>query len=182
LNKFAEFQEGLGRKTPLDRLSIRGAVQGDTLALARLVQERHGGSAGVHADRLAGELSTHSSDSRCLLVAERPDQDILGFGRVVQFQPPAEGARHLAPAGYYLAGVIVDPVSRRRGVARALTAARLEWIRVRAAEVWYFANGRNAVSIALHSAFGFEEVTRDFWHPHASFEGGVGILFRLRLD
>ncbi len=41
-----------------------------------------------------------------------------------------------------------------------------------------FANARNRASIALHAAFGFEEVTRDFEVPGVTFEGGVGVLFR----
>jgi L-amino acid N-acyltransferase YncA len=56
---------------------------------------------------------------------------------------------------------------------------RLDWIRRRAAEAWFFANARNTASIALHRELGFEEVSRRFSFPGLTFDGGDGILFRL---
>jgi len=47
--------------------------------------------------------------------------------------------------------------------------------------VYYFVNVRNRASIALHEAFGFREVTRDFHFPNVTFQGGVGALFERRL-
>jgi ribosomal protein S18 acetylase RimI-like enzyme len=69
---------------------------------------------------------------------------------------------------------VVATALRRRGIADALTRARLERL---ARPVFYFANERNRASIDLHAPFGFDELTRDFWHPDATFTGGVGILF-----
>jgi GNAT superfamily N-acetyltransferase len=62
-------------------------------------------------------------------------------------------------------GWIVHPEYRRRGIAAALTEARLDWISDQADKAWYFANARNAASIALHASFAFEEVTRSFSYP-----------------
>jgi len=67
------------------------------------------------------------------------------------------------------------------GVPAPLLRARVGWVAERADEVWFYANARNAVSLALHAAIGLEEVTRDFSVPGVSFEGGVGVLGRLRL-
>jgi len=86
-----------------------------------------------------------------------------------------------APAGWYLTGVVVAPAWRRRGVAAALTRARLEWLAARTDRVYYFANARNRVSIALHESFGFVEKTRAFTIPGVTFQGGEGILFELVL-
>lgn len=77
--------------------------------------------------------------------------------------------------------MVVIPQWRRYGAGEALTKARLAWVAERADEVWYYANASNAVSLALHAAAGFEEVTREFSVPGVSFEGGVGVLCRLRL-
>ena len=87
----------------------------------------------------------------------------------------------MAPCGYYLVGVIVAPPARRRGVGRALTEARLAWIGGRAREAWYFANAQNDASLELHRQLGFEEVTRSFWFPEVTFDGGEGVLCRVRL-
>jgi ribosomal protein S18 acetylase RimI-like enzyme len=73
--------------------------------------------------------------------------------------------------------VVVGPAHRRRGLGRQLTRVRLDWIRERSTQAYYFANERNQVSIALHRALGFVELTRDFHHPQVQFEGGSGILF-----
>ncbi len=115
-----------------------------------------------------------------LLVAEIGDA-IAGYGRAGLFEPGPEAPADTAPRGYYLTGVFVHPERRRGGIGAALTRARLEWIGERAEDAWFFANARNGASIELHRRFGFEEVTRRFSFPGATFAGGEGILFRLRL-
>jgi ribosomal protein S18 acetylase RimI-like enzyme len=80
-----------------------------------------------------------------------------------------------------LSGVIVRFDLRRRGIARQLTALRIEDLRTATDELFYFVNARNRASIDLHASFGFEELTRDFDFPGATFEGGEGILFGLQL-
>ena len=182
MSKFAEYDATARQRHPPEATLIRAAVPRDISRLARIAQEREGGQFEEHEVRFEREIGTLPSENRCLFVAENPERGVLGFGRVVRFTPAENAPRNAAPAEFYLAGVIVDPSSRLRGVARALIAARLDWVRRRAVEAWYFVNARNTVSIAAHAGFGFEEVTREFWHPDASFEGGVGILFRLRLS
>ncbi len=97
---------------------------------------------------------------------------------VTEFDPPAP---HTVPSGWYLMGLFVAPPFRRGGVARALTRARLAWIRERAPEAWYFSDASNAASIALHREAGFAEVTREFVAPGVTFDSGVGVLFRCAL-
>jgi len=180
VSKFAEYDATPRQDGPSAPSRIRAATLEDIATLAKIAQEREGGRLEEHQARFGREIGSMPSQDRCLLVAATSGTEVLGFGRVVRFTPPSNAPENVAPAGFYLAGLIVDPASRRRGIARGITSARLEWVRTRSSDLWYFANARNAVSIALHAAFGFEEVTRDFWHPEASFEGGLGILFRLR--
>jgi ribosomal protein S18 acetylase RimI-like enzyme len=106
---------------------------------------------------------------------------IIGYGRARLFEPDAEAPADTAPRGYYLTGVFVASDQRRLGIGAALTRGRLDWISERAADAWFFANARNAASIELHRRFGFEEVSRRFSFPGLTFDGGEGILFRLRL-
>jgi ribosomal protein S18 acetylase RimI-like enzyme len=115
------------------------------------------------------------------LVVAEVDGSIAGYGRAGLFEPDADAPADSAPRGYYLTGVFVHPSRRRAGIGATLTRARLDWIGARADEVWFFANARNGASIELHRKVGFEEVTRDFSFPGLTFEGGEGILFRLRL-
>jgi ribosomal protein S18 acetylase RimI-like enzyme len=120
------------------------------------------------------------SPERLLVVAEW-EGTIVGYGRARLFEPAPDAPADTAPRGYYLTGVFVVSDRRGGGIGTALTRGRLDWIRERAADAWYFANARNAVSIELHRRLGFEEVTRRFSFPGLTFEGGEGILFRLRL-
>ncbi len=124
-------------------------------------------------------LEDVKSPDRLLVVAEHADA-VAGYGRVLQFVPEPDAPPDIAPSGYYLMGLVVHPDHRRRGVAAALTKARLDWISERADDAWYFANAGNAASIALHAPFGFEEVTRSFVYPRVDFGRGEGILFRIR--
>lgn len=101
-----------------------------------------------------------------------------GFGRTTHFIPPPGAPSNVAPEGYYVVGLLVDPGRRRRGVGLALTRARMAWAFQRAEEVWFFANARNRASLHLHARLGFVEVTRDFAFPGVSFDGGVGVLCR----
>jgi ribosomal protein S18 acetylase RimI-like enzyme len=114
-----------------------------------------------------------------LVVAEIGDA-IVAYGRAGLFEPAPEAPADTAPRGYYLTGIFVHPDQRRGGIGAALTQARLEWIGERADDAWFFANARNVASLELHRRFGFEEVTRRFSFPGATFDGGEGILFRVR--
>ncbi len=105
----------------------------------------------------------------------------MGIAKIRRFTPPPDSPPNMAPAGWYLSGVIVAEDYRRRGIGRRLTQARLNWIAERDRAAYYFSNARNRASIDLHRAFGFVELTRDFTFPGASFEGGVGILFKAEL-
>jgi ribosomal protein S18 acetylase RimI-like enzyme len=131
------------------------------------------------------ELPTGLADDlreadRLLLVAEDARR-IIGYGRTMHFRRAADAPADSVPTGYYLTGLVVDASCRRMGVGSELTRARLVWISGRATEAWYFANARNAASIALHAQLGFREVTREFSFPGLSFNGSEGILFRAGL-
>ncbi len=155
---------------------MRLAGGGDLAALAQLA-EAHSGVSGGWTERFEADLS---GDGRVLVVAG-VERSLAGYGRVRWFSPSPRSPADTAPAGWYLGGLVVAPEWRGCGAGAALTRVRLEWVAERADEVWYYANARNVVSLALHAAVGFEEVTRDFSVPGVSFEGGVGVLCRLRL-
>jgi ribosomal protein S18 acetylase RimI-like enzyme len=159
-------------------LTIRPARAEDLPALGRITAARQGGSAEEHAASLRRFLdSARGADCRALLLTAEWDGEVAGFGKCHRYARPPDPPPNAGPEGWYLAGVIVDERHRRRGIGRALTEARLRWIAQRSDRAYYFANARNAASIALHRAFGFRELARDFSLPGAQFEGGVGILF-----
>jgi ribosomal protein S18 acetylase RimI-like enzyme len=115
------------------------------------------------------------------LIVAATDEAIVGYGRARLFEPTPGAPAETAPRGYYLTGVFVRSDRRRCGIATAITEARLDWISERSADAWFFANARNNASIELHRRLGFEEITRHFFFPGLTFEGGEGILFRLRM-
>jgi ribosomal protein S18 acetylase RimI-like enzyme len=76
---------------------------------------------------------------------------------------------------YLIANVAVHPRYRRRGIARALTAAALDHSRSRAAgSTWLHVREENEAAVNLYLSVGFREHTRrTTWHapvlgPHAS--------------
>ncbi|MGH6628448.1 MAG: GNAT family N-acetyltransferase [Burkholderiales bacterium] len=161
-----------------DRLTVRPAWMEDVNGLAALHQEREGGDLGQHRERYRSELTEDPDWQRRLLLVAEDGAALAGFGRVLYFQPPPNSPANIAPAGWYLMGLIVTPAYRRRGIGAELTGRRLRWIAERAGEAFYFVNAQNRASIALHEAFQFEELTRDFIYPGVTFTGGVGILYR----
>lgn len=168
-----------GRRGTADPITvdIRPATIVDCAEIAIISVERDGGKVGDAASRCERDIR---DQNRLLLVAAAAD-GLAAFGRAGYWEPPTGAPADVAPAGWYLFGVIVREPWRRRGVGLELTRRRLDWIRDRANEAFYFANARNRPSIDLHARLGFVEVTREFTFPGASFEGGVGILFRTDL-
>jgi ribosomal protein S18 acetylase RimI-like enzyme len=179
MSKFAEYEPGAERKSRFTiyiRLVIQPPRESDLPALAAIAAEREGEPA---ADWLAAfeRIYAESRAGRALILAAAVDNLMAGYGKAGYFVPPAGSPANVAPEGWYLTGVVVRPALRRRGVGLQLTQARLSWIAGRSDRAYYFANERNQVSIDLHRALGFAELTRDFSHPQVQFEGGRGILF-----
>jgi ribosomal protein S18 acetylase RimI-like enzyme len=158
---FAEYrprqgQPGEGRSLPAALLT-RQATIADLDGLAVLASARSGATIEEERAGFGRELAaTEGSEDRLLLVAEITPA-IVGLARARYFRPGADAPVNTAPAGWYLAGLIVSAAHRRRGIGALLTQRRLLWIAARADEAFYFANARNRVSRHLHGRFGFTE-------------------------
>ena len=172
---FATWDDSHHRRDTEVWVRLAGEGDRDLAALVELA-EGHSGVPDGWRERFEADLL---GDGRLLVVAW-VERSLAGYGRVRWFSPPPRSPAGTAPAGWYLGGLVVAPEWRSCGVGAALTRVRIEWVSERADEVWYYANARNVVSLALHAAVGFEEVTRDFSVPGVSFEGGSGVLCRLR--
>jgi ribosomal protein S18 acetylase RimI-like enzyme len=147
---------------PLTKTDVASAVQ---LAV-RVLRVRPG-------DRAEQFASDITDDHRQMFVAKANGQ-VVAYGRVAELAADEAGPE--IPAGYYLSGVLVDPVSRRRGIALALTRARLRWVFARTDEVFYVAGADNIASLHLHAALDFQEVKR-FGSERSAV--GVDVLSRL---
>ncbi|GAB3541513.1 hypothetical protein GCM10027403_32940 [Arthrobacter tecti] len=112
-----------------------------------------------------------------LVVVAFAGDELAGWSKT-HFYEERDGA---APPGQYLGGVEVAPAWRRRGVATALTDARLNWIAERAESAWYTVNVGNRASLELHRRWGFTEVARASSFHGVEFSGGVGLLLRADL-
>lgn len=114
----------------------------------------------------------------CLLAAKDRNGMLLGWAKA-QFWDPQDP---VAPAGYYLGGVEVDPAWQRRGVARSLGLARLRWVVQRADTAWCVVNARNTASLALQRSLGFTVAARAPGFGTVAFGGGEGLLLRRGLE
>ena len=164
-------------------IRLRAAIMDDASAVARLVADREGVEIERCLEKLRAELARDDIGRERVLVVAELDRAIVGFGRIAHCVPAVDAPPNAAPRGWYLGGVIVAPVYRRRGIGRELTRWRLAWLRERGVtEAWFVVNADNRASIDLHAALGFRELTRDFAQPGVNFSGrGEGILFRLDL-
>lgn len=176
---FADYRPNDGGSPPPAGLVVRSASARDCQALARL---EHARDATIDVDRAENRCRTEIDDRGVCLLVTVVGGEVCGFGRAAWFEPGRDAPANRVPTGWYLLGLIVGDRWRRQGIGTALTRARLAWIAERASEAFYFANTRNESSIDLHAALGFEELTRDFWVPHASFADGGGVLFRIALE
>jgi ribosomal protein S18 acetylase RimI-like enzyme len=131
---------------PLTQADVAAAVE---LAV-RVLRVKPGDRGEQFAADIAGE-------SRQMFVAKANGQ-IVGYGRVIELAADEAGPR--TPAGCYLSGVVVDPAWRGRGIATALTRARLRWAFTHTDTVRYVTGADNPASLRLHAALGFQEVKR----------------------
>jgi ribosomal protein S18 acetylase RimI-like enzyme len=99
---------------------------------------------------------------------------VVGYGRVVELAAGEAGPE--TPAGCYLSGVLVDPAWRGRGIATALTRARLRWAFAHTDTVFCVAGADNPASLHLHAALGFQDVKRFESERSAA---GVDVLSQL---
>jgi aminoglycoside 6'-N-acetyltransferase I len=125
------------------------------------------------ADRAEQFAADIADELRQMFVAKANGQ-LVGYGRVMELS--ADEAGPGTPAGCYLSGVLVDPAWRGRGVATALTRARLRWALARTDTVLCVTGADNSASLHLHAILGFQEVKRFESDRSAA---GVDVLSRL---
>ena len=131
--------------------ALRQADVASAVALAvRALRVKPGDRGQQFASDITDEL-------RQMFVAKANGQ-VVGYGRVIELAADEVGPG--TPAGCYLGGVLVDPGWRGRGIATALTRARLRWALGRTDTVFYVAGADNATSLHLHAALGFQELNR----------------------
>lgn len=147
---------------------VREAADVEAGTIAHLESRVRGTTSSVEA------MAAAIADPSRLVVVAVAGETVVGWAKT-HYWDRADGS---AEVGHYLGGVTVEPRWRRRGLARALTSTRMQWIGQRAAVAWYFVNAQNLASIDLHRAWGFEEVARAGSFHGVLFSGGVGVLLR----
>ena len=81
-----------------------------------------------HIWRGSRSYSPAASPPKALVLAAEHGPSLVGIAKITRFSPPPDSPPNVAPAGWYLSGVIVAEDHRRRGIGRRLTQARLNWI------------------------------------------------------
>ena len=152
---------------------IRTALPSDVAELAGIEAAREGGEPAAHAAKLEKLLASSAAGKARVLAAQHGPR-LVGIAKITRFTPPPDSPPNMAPAGWYLSGVIVAEDYRRRGIGRRLTQARLNWIAERDRAAYYFSNARNRASIDLHRAFGFVELTARLHVPRRIVRGRSG--------
>lgn len=175
---FAEYDPAAGQRAPTpSSVLVRPATPADLAVCAALIVSRTGGDPAQREQRLLDELG---KPERHHCVADS-NGEVVGYAGVMAHAPSALSEPDVAPAGYYLIGLIIDSRWRRRGIGELLTVARMDWVRQRAAEVWYFASLANGATLDLHERLGFQEVSRAFSFPGSPLRAGTGVLLRAPL-
>lgn len=173
-DSFAPYLPHAERKPTPGNLRLREATPADVAACVAIIMSVNGDGGDETGWRTMFDR-TVAADDQALFVADI-DGAIAGYARIVAHVVADDAPADAAPAGYYLMGLAIDTAWRRRGLAEALTSARLRWAWSRTDRVFYFASAANPASLDLHGRLGFEELTRAFSFPGIDFAGGVGVL------
>ncbi len=166
----------------VDADAIRRARLEDVESIARISLAREGKGDPVDVRRrIRNEVAaTLEGQAAWVVYVAEVDGQVVGYGRARLLDPEPEGDAPIGPPGWYLVGVVVDPAFRRRGIAHALTRARIAWVHERADTLYYFVHGVNRASIDLHTALGFELVG-PIAYRRAELDAEDGRLYRLDL-
>ncbi|MFH1501636.1 MAG: GNAT family N-acetyltransferase [Candidatus Eisenbacteria bacterium] len=162
-------------------LEVRRARPADAPAVGLISARREGTAPSRSAETFRRLISECERGDPCIVLVALVGSEVVGFGKAKLIALPDDVNAGIAPEGWYLTGVVVDPAHRRRGVGRRLTRERLKLLASRSDTAYYFANARNGASIALHREFGFVEVARGPLIMGETFEGGEGVLLRVSL-
>jgi len=155
---------------PEGAVRIESLRMGDVASAVELVARVLRVDPGDRGEQFASDIT---DDLRQMFVAKANGQ-VVAYGGVAELA--ADEAAPGTPAGWYLSGVLVEPVWRRKGIATALTRARLRWVFARTNEVFYVTGADNIASLHLHAALGFQEMKR-FGSERSV--AGVDVLSRL---
>jgi ribosomal protein S18 acetylase RimI-like enzyme len=142
----------------------------DVAAAVELAVHVLGVKPGDRGEQFAADIT---GERRQMFVVKASGQ-VVAYGRVLELA--ADEAGPGTPAGCYLGGVLVEPAWLGRGIATALTRARLHWAFARTGTVFYVTGADNAASLHLHAALGFHEIKRFTSERSAA---GVDVLSRL---
>ena len=156
--------------TPQGLVRIESLRIGDVASAVELVTRVLRVNPGDRGEQFASDIT---ADLRQMFVAKANGQ-VIAYGRVAELAADEAGSG--APAGCYLSGVLVEPTWRGRGIATALTQARLRWVFARTDEAFYVTGADNIASLHLHAALGFQEMKR-FGSDRSV--AGVDVLSRL---
>jgi len=183
MNSFAEFEPQV-RSSLNYHVQLMPANISHVQGIARLMAGWNQTKIESIAANLEKSFSEPEANQGCVqMFVALDDYAVVGYGKCQWLELSSmEGAFNM-PDGWYLMGVIVDPLYRRQGIGRRLCEARLRWIKQQSNIAYYYVNALNEVSIRLHQHLGFQEVTRDFGFPGLAFsEGQSGILFKSTLQ
>src|SRR5262245_58564267 len=108
MKKYAEFSPAKAEAPPFqaaDGLVNRIAERADLTQLAAIAAEREGEPEADWVGRFERILAATQSGESLLLVAAI-GETVTGYGRCAYFTPPAGSPANVAPAGFYLTGMI----------------------------------------------------------------------------
>jgi predicted N-acetyltransferase YhbS len=112
---------------------IEPLTKADVASAVELAVRVHRVKPGDRGEQFAADIT---AERRQMFVAKASGQ-VVAYGRVTE--RAADEASPGTPAGCYLSGVLVDRAWRGRGIATALTRARLRWAFARTDRVFYVA-------------------------------------------
>lgn len=138
---------------------VRAAVPGDEEAIATIDGEREPRLVEEPAPLIRLALtSTVGENSKSYVCVALVDDQVVGYGKCAYIAWSDNTEDSVLPDGWYLTGLEVLRGHRRKGIGRALTIHRIDWLRQRADVLYYFTGDRNHPSMDLHRALGFSEV------------------------
>jgi len=175
--KFARYEPGCSG-VPLTDIHIRDAGLADVDRVAEIYCAREEASVKRVTPLIRKEFEKHAPEWKeryaCVAIVDGTIQAYAraGFIRMAE-KPGAEGM----PDGWYLTGVNVDDVFRRRGIGRYLVEHRLRWLSERTDTIRYFVSRQNQASIDLHANFGFVLERKGISFPRTDFGPREGDLY-----
>ena len=155
--------------TPDEKIKIRLANPSDAIQISKIETKVYGNypESNKAVIKIISQAikSQKSENSFTKTWVALKNQELIGYSKI-GFRNSINNEFPDLIIGWYLTGITIHPNWRRVGTGRLLTKIRINWLKDKTNEVYYWSNKNNITSELFHKDFGFKKIKSSIYTPN----------------